>query len=129
MTNNEIIYSESIAAGIYTQDQADAILSSGHALPIHTFPEWKRMGYSVKKGEKAAIKTRLWKYTTQPTKAAREAAELAGKEPDADPHYYLAPAYLFTAGHLDGPHRTKRPDPSPHGPNTNENGLIWRLST
>lgn len=39
MTNNEIIYSESIAAGIYTQDQADAILSSGHALPIHTFPE------------------------------------------------------------------------------------------
>lgn len=74
MTNNEIIYSESIAAGIYTQDQADAILSSGHALPIHTFPEWKRMGYSVKKGEKAAIKTRLWKYTTQPTKAAREAA-------------------------------------------------------
>ena len=100
MTNNEIIYSESIAAGIYTQDQADAILSSGHALPIHTFPEWKRMGYSVKKGEKAAIKTRLWKYTTQPTKAVREAAGLAGKEPDADPHYYLAPAYLFTAAQV-----------------------------
>lgn len=39
MTNNEIIYSEAIAAGIYTQDQADAILASGHALPIHTFPE------------------------------------------------------------------------------------------
>ena len=73
MTNNEIIYSEAIAAGIYTQEQADAIL---------------------------AIKTRLWKYTTQPTKAAREAAELAGKEPDADPHYYLAPAYLFTAAQV-----------------------------
>ena len=107
MTNNEIIYSEAIAAGIYTQEQADAILASGHALPIHTFPEWKRLGYSVKKGEKAAIKTRLWKYTTQPTKAAREAAELAGKEPDADPHYYLAgPGLSF---HI-------RPGPAHGGP-------------
>ncbi|WP_317335991.1 hypothetical protein [Dysosmobacter welbionis] len=75
---------------------------------IHTFPEWKRMGYSVKKGEKAAIKTRLWKYTTQPTKAAREAAELAGKEPDADPHYYLAPAYLFTAAQVQPTEDRKR---------------------
>lgn len=108
MTNNEIIYSEAIAAGIYTQDQADAILASGHALPIHTFPEWKRMGYSVKKGEKAAIKTRLWKYTTKPTKAAREAAELAGKEPDADPHYYLAPAYLFTVAQVQPTQDRKR---------------------
>ena len=75
---------------------------------FHTFAEWKRMGYSVKKGEKAAIKTRLWKYTTQPTKAAREAAELAGKEPDADPHYYLAPAYLFTAAQVQPTEDRKR---------------------
>lgn len=97
MTNNEIIYSEAIAAGIYTKEQADAILATGHMLPIHTFPEWKRMGYSVKKGEKAAITTQLWKFTTKPTKAAQAAAEAAGKEAAEDPHYYLAKAYLFTA--------------------------------
>lgn len=108
MTNNETIYSEAIAAGIYTQEQADAILAAGRPLPIHTFPEWLRMGYGVKKGEKAAIKTRLWKYTTKPTKAAREAAELAGKEPDADPHYYLAPAYLFTAAQVQPTQDRKR---------------------
>ena len=98
MTNNEIIYSESIAAGIYTQDQADAILSSGHALPIHTFPEWKRMGYSVKKGQHAALVCNLWKYTDKPGKAAREAAEAAGKDaPETDPHFYMAKAHLFHA--------------------------------
>lgn len=108
MTNNEIIYSEAIAAGIYTQEQADAILAADRPLPIHTFPEWLRMGYGAKKGEKAAIKTRLWKYTTKPTKAAREAAELAGKEPDADPHYYLAPAYLFTTAQVQPTQDRKR---------------------
>lgn len=105
MTNNEIIYSEAIAAGIYTQEQADAILASGHALPLHTFPEWKRLGYSVKKGEKAAVKTRLWKYTTQPTKAAREAAELAGKERTPTP-ITTWPRPIFSPPPRSSPRRT-----------------------
>lgn len=100
MTNSQIIYSEAISAGIYTQEQADAILASGHALPIHTFAEWKRMGYSVKKGEHAAITCQLWKFTTKPTKAAQAAAEAAGKEADEDPHYYLAKAHLFTGAQV-----------------------------
>ena len=41
---------------------------------FHTFAEWKRMGYSVKKGAKSAITCQLWKYTDKPGKAAREAA-------------------------------------------------------
>ena len=44
---------------------------------FHTFAEWKRMGYSVKKGAKSAITCQLWKYTDKPGKAAREAAEAA----------------------------------------------------
>lgn len=40
---------------------------------FHTFAEWKRMGYSVKKGAKSAITCQLWKYTDKPGKAAREA--------------------------------------------------------
>ena len=41
---------------------------------FHTFAEWKRMGYSVKKGQHAALVCNLWKYTDKPGKAAREAA-------------------------------------------------------
>ena len=44
---------------------------------FHTFAEWKRMGYSVKKGAKSAITCQLWKYTDKPGKAARKAAKLA----------------------------------------------------
>ena len=40
---------------------------------FHTFAEWKRMGYSVKKGAKSAITCQLWKYTDKPGKAVREA--------------------------------------------------------
>ena len=41
---------------------------------FHTFAEWKRMGYSVKKGQHAALTCQLWKYTDKPGKAARKAA-------------------------------------------------------
>ena len=95
MTNNEIIYSAAIDAGIYTQEQADAILASGHMLPLHTFQEWKARGYSVKKGEKAVLHVDLWKYTTRPAKALREAAEAAGEELPDDPHYYKKLSHLF----------------------------------
>ena len=80
MTNNEIIYSAAIDAGIYTQEQADAILASGHFLPLHTFQEWKARGYSVKKGEKAVLHVDLWKFTNKPPKAAREHAAADGRE-------------------------------------------------
>ena len=65
---------------------------------FHTFAEWKRMGYSVKKGEHAALTCNLWKYTDKPGKAAREAAAAAGEDaPESDPHFYMAKAHLFSA--------------------------------
>lgn len=95
MTNNEIIYNAAINAGIYTEEEADAILASGHMLPLHTFQEWKSRGYSVKKGEKACLHVDLWKYTTRPAKALREAAAAAGEELPDDPHYYKKLSHLF----------------------------------
>ena len=95
---------------------------------FHTFAEWKRMGYSVKKGQHAALVCNLWKYTDKPGKAAKEAAAAAGQDaPETDPHFYMAKSHPTcptprrpqpppsdpAAGHLRGPHRTKRPDPSP----------------
>ena len=54
---------------------------------FHTFAEWKRMGYSVKKGAKSAITCQLWKYTDKPGKAVREAAEAAGKDAPETPAF------------------------------------------
>lgn len=63
---------------------------------FHTFQEWKRLGYSVKKGQHAAIVCNLWKYTDKPGKAAREAAAEAGEDPmESDPHFYKAKSHLF----------------------------------
>lgn len=122
MTNNEIIISEAIKHGIYTKAEAQAIVAAKGCLPIHTFAEWKKAGYSVKRGEHAAIVCDLWKYTERPgkaTKAARAEAAKAGQNgPDADapdPHYYMAKAHLFTldqvkpAGQDDAP-KAKTPE-------------------
>lgn len=60
--------------------------------------EWKRMGYSVKKGQHAALTCQLWKYTDKPRKAARKTAEADGKDaPETDPHFYKTKAHLFHA--------------------------------
>lgn len=122
MTNNEIIINQAIAHGIYTKAEAQAIVAAKGCLPIHTFAEWKKAGYSVKRGEHAAITCDLWKYTERPGKAAKaaraEAAKAGQNGPDADapdPHYYMAKAHLFTfdqvkpAGQDDTP-KAKTPE-------------------
>lgn len=63
---------------------------------LHTFDYWKKIGMSVKKGEKALTECPLWKYTTKPSKAQREAAEAEGKEAAPDPHYYPTKSHLFS---------------------------------
>ena len=79
MTNNEIIINQAIAHGIYTKAEAQAIVAAKGCLPIHTFAEWKKAGYSVKRGEHAAITCDLWKYTERPGKAAKAARAEAAK--------------------------------------------------
>lgn len=126
MTNNEIILQavstaftpEQIAALVaacYTPEQItarracvvlpegceasadDMIAADMAADTFHTFAEWKRLGYSVKKGEHAALVCNLWKYTDKPGKAAREAAAAAGSDtPESDPHFYMAKSHLFS---------------------------------
>lgn len=89
MTNTEIIFNEAIMNNIFTEEEAVKILESGAQLPLHTFANWKSLGYSVKKGEKAKIKTRLWK----PVKAKKKDSEDGEKEMKM----YLCKAALFTA--------------------------------
>lgn len=65
---------------------------------FHTFDGWKRGGLSVKRGEKAVIRCKLWKYKDGPKPEdlpadadplTRAAAEQGGGD------YYMTTAYLF----------------------------------
>ena len=76
-----------------TTHDAEIILAAGE---LHTFDYWKKAGKSVKLHEKALIECYLWKYTTNPSKAQREAAEAEGKEAAPDPHYYPTKSHLFS---------------------------------
>lgn len=49
MTNTEIIINEAVENGLYTMEQIENILASGHMIPLHTFQAWKSAGYIVKK--------------------------------------------------------------------------------
>lgn len=66
------------------------------AAELHTFDHWKKEGKSVKKGETHLIECYLWKYTTRPSKAQREAAEAEGKEASPAPHFYPTKSHLFS---------------------------------
>lgn len=123
MTNNEIIISEAIKHGIYTKAEAQAIVAAKGCLPIHTFAEWKKAGFSVKRGEHAAITCDLWKYTAAP-RQGRQGRPRRGRQGRAErprrrrprPHYYMAKAHLFTrdqvkpAGQDDAPKARPRRD-------------------
>ena len=73
MTNAQIILIESIrlmeegilkGSGQFVEIETDKGTKTVE-LPeeIHTFKGWKELGYSVKKGEKSAIKFAIWKHT------------------------------------------------------------------
>ena len=79
-----------------SENPEDIFTALPAAETFHTFAEWKRMGYSVKKGQHAALVCNLWKYTEKPGKAAREAAAESGQDaPETDPHFYMARSHLF----------------------------------
>ena len=48
----------------------------------HTYQDWKRYGYQVKKGEKALFQTEIWNFTHY-------------KDPDKEDHYYKKKASFF----------------------------------
>ena len=98
MTNTEIIINEALANGLYTEEQIENILASGHMIPLHTFKVWKDNGYIVKKGEHARITTRLWKFTSKAKKSEEADENTEGTENN---HYYLAKAFLFTADQVE----------------------------
>lgn len=93
MTNFQIITDAAIQAGIFTEEQAAAILSTGHNLPLRTFAEWKRLGFTVKKGEKARLKVEIWKKSNK----TQTAETKDGNEIEIDTsRFYKKLSHFFT---------------------------------
>ena len=91
-----IIYKASVGAGIFTEKEASEFFKKGWELPIHTFAEWKKYGYSVKKGEHAALTVRLWR-----KRIAKLIEKDSGEEMEADSGYYMTTAHLFTGAQVE----------------------------
>lgn len=138
MTNDEIIYNEvnakyhtpeqrrAILALAYTPEQIAAKGKEIHFKDVpeeqqgeeleklllaglfHTFQEWKKDGKSVKTGEKAAIRTKLWKFDDRPRKTSAsmepDALTAAANDQRPDGNYYKAPAHLFHIGQVEASH-------------------------
>lgn len=95
MTNTKIILDAALASGIFTAEQVEEILSAGRRLPLHTFGEWKRMGFSVKKGEKARLACSIWK------KSTKKAEKKENEEEKENDRFFLKLSYFFTADQVE----------------------------
>jgi len=112
MTNNQIIFDQSqklAEDGViaYTgrtfpvrlEDGTESEIKETEA--IHTFAEWKKAGYMVKKGQHAVAKFAIWMYTDRPSRATVAAREAAGQDTEAaDPHYYMKESAFFSASQV-----------------------------
>lgn len=57
---------------------------------LHTFAEWKRLGFSVKKGEKARCKIAIWNKSIKSKKDDEESPQ------EDDSYFYTKVAAFFT---------------------------------
>lgn len=97
MTNFEIIANEAILQGIFTQEEVEEYITNMQRLPLHTFAEWKSMGYSVKKGEHAKMKCSIWRYKESEKKSKEDGEKNEKKESS----YYMKLSHFFTADQVE----------------------------
>lgn len=96
MTNEKIIFDAAVASGIFTEADAMGYIASGRRLPLHTYQEWRRMGYQVKQGEHAALVVNLWRFAkNKPADDQQDGEEVAGE------HAYMTKAHLFAFAQVE----------------------------
>lgn len=96
MTNMEIVAHEAIMNNIYTKEQIESMALAMQDFGLHTYGEWKKLGYQVRKGEKAKIATHLWKKSKKP-----EYEEAENGKVKKNQRFYLCKAYLFTRDQVE----------------------------
>ena len=75
--NSSIILAAGIEAGVIPPVALLDYFQTGRMPAVHTYDIWKKAGYIVKKGEKAAFTARIWKFTEKAvTLTAEDAAAM-----------------------------------------------------
>lgn len=70
--------------------------------PIHTYAEWKKGGFIVKKGQHAVAKFDIWMFTDKPSRRTQEARAEANQDTESpDPHYYLKMSAFFSRSQVE----------------------------
>ena len=91
MTNFQIITAEAISHGLYTETEAEEIIKARGQLPLHTFKEWKRMGFIVRKGEHAKLTCSIWRWNNKHNSMPQDENEVEIDES----HFYKIRAHFF----------------------------------
>ncbi len=93
MSNDQIIAEAAISAGLYTEEQVQALYEAGKQLPLHTYAVWVEMGYVPRQGERG-LKVKLWKHRGRKSSATSEQSE-GEIDPQSSGNFYLVSTCLF----------------------------------
>ena len=74
-TNTDLIMLAGFNSGVYGYNDLMNYLNDGIIPNYHTFATWKKNGFIVKKGQKAAFKADIWKYTEKKGTMSQEDAD------------------------------------------------------
>lgn len=95
MTNEEIIYN---ARKQLAKDGKIAVSPEGQPEEIHTYDNWKKLGYHVLKGEKAICKLSIWKPVS---KKKKQEQEQEVPEDERTPWMVPKTAFFFSRSQVD----------------------------
>ena len=95
MANNQQLLAEAVALS-----ESDEIFEAYQNGGLLTFAEWKKLGYSIKKGEKSSFSCSLWKKLSKAelekaTKKLEEKAKQEGKEKASKPKSFVMTKCCF----------------------------------
>ena len=109
MTNESIIFNEAVklmnegkikgTGKFVTVEISGENVTVEEPEDIHTFNGWKKLGFSVRKGEHSTIKFPIWKYTEK----AKKEEEKTGNELEDAPikNMFMKTAAFFTASQVE----------------------------
>lgn len=116
MRNNNLIMQAALEADYLTPEQIINYIFYGRMPHFHTFNEWKKYGFIVKRGEKAAFTAKIWKYHAEDhiiteEEAARTAEIMEGGAQAGDViesgDYIMKNSYFFTISQVERIQRGK----------------------
>jgi hypothetical protein len=123
--NSSAIMAAGVEAKVITPVQLLEYLQTGKMPAVHTFDVWKKAGFKVKKGEKAAFQARIWKHTEKvETDVETDAEEQAEEKKSHD--FIRKTAYFFTAQQVEkAPEEKPLPDLPADVKQETKNGCVW----